>query len=915
MQDGSAELQRLHQTCRSAPSTSRGTGLNTGQVSMPSHSSRGNTALSGSPSSLLYKTPRGTAAATDNLIATSGHVSSREASGAAAAGSTQVPAGPTSGGRSSSNGRRSSSGGSRGHNPSPRSSKPSGYTAALLKRKAAAALQTAPPGASKQQMLLQQQKQQQQQQQAGDLGALAAQLLCSRAGSKSLNHASTPECSSVAVAAAQLAAGTTCLLPSAGRLIHKQHQQQQEQQQQQPQQQALPALQVCSAHRRSSGGGGISSGGSYAAQASSRAVQLSARGVCSSKEGSSAAATAAAAAVHSSMMAPSPAGAACPSQQLSSALSALEAVTAANTAAAAMLRAVASEAARNGTAGATLQQRAALVPDKAAAAAAQAAVADVMYENQGEQQVPLLHLGQLPLQQQQVQLQQVFEGLQLCHSAAAVGRSQPGPRGAAAAGEVLLSFRQAAADTALADRSAAVHRQAGGAPETAVTSGSMAAGVELLPAGGVGYSKLRRLHASSSGAVAAAASPRLQHLLTNTRFMGVAAAAAGQHQLTQELGAADTNISCTVPVHLQPHHQQRHDRQQEQQQQGQDGAWASVDVVTSWYHAADDDEDDDGDVRQGLNPPQAASQAAAAAALQPPPPPAAVQQGRASPRLRPQQPVGGGQIAACLLTAPASPSHWSTGGGIEYAKLLRSQIAPPDHLAAPRCHHQQQQQQQVLGVGDVQLGPAINPAEEQHSGTQLSAGLITGWYGGGLQSNGSEHGSSGRHSPEAVYSQMQQQLQDANLPVACGDAHSLLEGPGMLASRQRFTSSSSSSYGGWSETDIVLPSCHGWDSSSTCVFAADAPGLRVQGSGRLSTGQVAAEVVPVGSFDLRPCLPVPLLSARDASVTQLLEASQHQINCMESTLASMLLVAKRWTDGGAEEAGCQGDSLRGRFKP
>jgi hypothetical protein len=54
---------------------------------------------------------------------------------------------------------------------------------------------------------------------------------------------------------------------------------------------------------------------------------------------------------------------------------------------------------------------------------------------------------------------------------------------------------------------------------------------------------------------------------------------------------------------------------------------------------------------------------------------------------------------------------------------------------------------------------------------------------------------------------------------------------------------------------------------------------------------------------------VPVVSVR---VSELLEASQAQIHCMETTLVSMLQVAKRWTEGGVDEPGMEG-SLREQF--
>jgi hypothetical protein len=100
-----------------------------------------------------------------------------------------------------------------------------------------------------------------------------------------------------------------------------------------------------------------------------------------------------------------------------------------------------------------------------------------------------------------------------------------------------------------------------------------------------------------------------------------------------------------------------------------------------------------------------------------------------------------------------------------------------------------------------------------------------------------------------------------------------------------------------------LVSIGGADALGLLAVAA-AAGVGMEGTGSSMGGHV-------GSFDLRPCLGTPLLlSARDASVSELLDASQQQIHCMESTLASMLQVAKRWTDGGFEGGG---DSLRGRF--
>jgi hypothetical protein len=77
-----------------------------------------------------------------------------------------------------------------------------------------------------------------------------------------------------------------------------------------------------------------------------------------------------------------------------------------------------------------------------------------------------------------------------------------------------------------------------------------------------------------------------------------------------------------------------------------------------------------------------------------------------------------------------------------------------------------------------------------------------------------------------------------------------------------------------------------------------------------STGGTGHMGSTIGSFDLRPCFEGPPLSAREASVGQLLAASQQQIHCMETTLASMLQVAQRWTSGGADESPF---SLRDRF--
>jgi hypothetical protein len=370
---------------------------------------------------------------------------------------------------------------------------------------------------------------------------------------------------------------------------------------------------------------------------------------------------------------------------------------------------------------------------------------------------------------------------------------------------------------------------------------------------------------------------------------------------------------------------------QQQQQQQQANLWTSEDVVMGWYHHSDDEEERYSCQQDAI-------------------------------RLRPflQQPFSsssaGGMSASDggmpLLTAPAGPCRLLTtsSGGIEYAKLLRTQAVSMSPASSPRhSRFQQQQQQQQYKQS----------AEEGHSGSsaRVCSKLVTGWYSSGLHSD-----SSCGNSPDAYYA-----AADA-VPHACGATHCLVSstgGPapavaetavaaGVAAAAAAVPAVRVSSSGGWSteggsgwglppyQTHPALP---GGPSGAVApgslalavgaTLGVGAPailwhdGSQQQGSsaGVVSAGGASsafghsgggAGPVAVGTFDLRPCFAgagAPLLTSctRDASVTELLEASQAQIHNMESTLASMLQVAKRWTEGGMCEPVGVGESLRDRF--
>jgi hypothetical protein len=482
--------------------------------------------------------------------------------------------------------------------------------------------------------------------------------------------------------------------------------------------------------------------------------------------------------------------------------------------------------------------------------------------------------------------------------------------------------------------------------------GSSSTACELqCPAGGIGYSNLRRLQTQSCGGSAPATA-------------AAGEAGVGPRELT-EAEAQEMAVLQTVPS-MQPSlavatdgvngsesssraadensHSSRLDMQQQQQQQEQ--MWTSEDVVMSWYHHSDEEDEVavPNSTAVAASHTAATGAAAAAAGLSHVDP--------ASPRVRLQRAnsntatlAGSASLlaASSSATAAAGPGLLTTSSsGIEYAKLLRTQVGRSPAVSPRHSRFQLQQLQDVAGSCPAGAGAAkcssnleirVHSDEHWHSGVAVCSELVTGWYSSGLHSD-----SSCNNSPEACYADPQQQPRNAcaEVPHACGTVRHLVSSGGGAAAMMMQAPNT---------RGAGIDMSRGWSNDSACVTpytnvlsysgadSAAAGGLIAAplGSGQLTQQSTLGGVCVwsdgadrgssssstgggcgIGVFDLRPCLAAPLVSAKEASVPELLAASQAQIHSMENTLVSMLQAAKRLTEGGANEP-CLERSLRERF--
>jgi hypothetical protein len=491
---------------------------------------------------------------------------------------------------------------------------------------------------------------------------------------------------------------------------------------------------------------------------------------------------------------------------------------------------------------------------------------------------------------------------------------------------------------------------------------------QQVPAGGIGYSKLRRLQTTATCSAAAAAGSGLRHLSSLAQPY-VAAPAAGDGDSSGSHGSGVTAGQRAMPLQAPPTDVHLAGRG--------DDAWAtSEDVVMSWYQCGDDSETEDmysgssnsTSKQQGADSAAQQHSAAAADATLSCGAGSGTMLNPASPGLWLQHSASSHQ--AGLLTAPGASGQQqqqqllqTSSGGIEYSKMLRTRPGSP--LESPRhTRFQQKQQQQQQGADLGRSGMSHGHIGMSHGHTGMSHGvssqLVTGWYSTGLHSDNSSNSSSHHacwshlHSHQHHHHQQQQQASGhpaCQPPSVYGPVQVLLPNSSTGGAGRGLTiHHRADSSGGWSceegsETYSPDPFAPGVTAAAAAVprvplgvgstvgtarvsaaqAGSSAGGLgpwqysrtrtsstggAVQAGRMGSTGGSGHVGSAIGSFDLRPCFEGPPLSSRDASVSELLAASQTQIHCMETTLASMLQVAQRWTSGGADESPF---SLRDRF--